>query len=112
MPIAAAPPSVAYTGTGNLVRPRVGRKLAGVFAAFARAYGWDVAIVRIVAVILGVIALPLSEFAYFVAWILIPEEQVAPYIPPYYAAAPEPVAPAQAVPTVAENSGAVVIEGQ
>ncbi|HET6169607.1 MAG TPA: zinc-ribbon domain-containing protein, partial [Terracidiphilus sp.] len=29
-----------------LVRPRVGRQIAGVCIALAQAYGWDVAVVR------------------------------------------------------------------
>ncbi len=34
-----------------LVRPRVGRQIAGVCLALAQSYGWDVALVRILAVI-------------------------------------------------------------
>ncbi len=60
--------------TPVLLRPREGRVIAGVCAAFAQRYGWDVMVVRIV---LGVVtlltALAVGVAAYVVAWIVIPE---------------------------------------
>jgi phage shock protein C len=83
---------------GPLLRPRYGRKVAGVCAAFARAYGWDLNLVRLVLVLLvffgggGVLA-------YVICWIVIPEEPVgvAPYAPgtPSYPVDPNYPPPAQ-----------------
>ncbi|HEY0161654.1 MAG TPA: PspC domain-containing protein [Edaphobacter sp.] len=75
---AYAPPSPPYTD-GRLVRPRNNRMIAGVCAAFAQAYGWDVAIVRIVVAVLCLTGV--SALAYVIAWIIIPEEPFAP-LPP------------------------------
>jgi phage shock protein PspC (stress-responsive transcriptional regulator) len=50
--------------------------IAGVCAAFARQYGWDLNITRIVTAV--VICLTgVGAFAYIAAWILIPEEPYA-----------------------------------
>jgi phage shock protein C len=86
---------------GPLLRPRYGRKVAGVCAAFARSYGWDLNLVRLVLVLLvffgggGVLA-------YVICWIVIPEEPVG--VPPSsmgYTGTPNypPVPPAQYQPT-------------
>ena len=40
-------PVAQYIPGRPLVRPRVGRQIAGVCIALAQAYGWDVAVVRI-----------------------------------------------------------------
>jgi phage shock protein PspC (stress-responsive transcriptional regulator) len=70
---------------GQLLRPRYDRKIAGVCAAFARAYGWDLTVVRLVLVLLvffgggGVLA-------YIVCWLVIPEEPIG--MPPYAASYP------------------------
>jgi phage shock protein C len=65
-------------GRAKLVRPRHGRKIAGVCLAFAEYFDVDVAVVRIVwlitAIMTGVGVIP-----YFIAWIIIPEE---PYLLP------------------------------
>jgi phage shock protein PspC (stress-responsive transcriptional regulator) len=73
-----------YAMNGQLLRPRYDRKIAGVCAAFARAYGWDLTIVRLVLVLLvffgggGILA-------YIVCWLVIPEEPIgmSPYVEPY-----------------------------
>ena len=57
-----------------LVRPREGRQIAGVCAALANSYGWDVAAVRIIAVVITVLSSGLMGVAYLAAWIGIPEE--------------------------------------
>lgn len=76
------PPSGTYAaGTRlrpELLRPRSGRMLAGVCAAFARTYGWNVTIVRIILVV-AALHVGLGLVAYVVAWIIIPEE---PYLLP------------------------------
>lgn len=64
----------------ELIRPRSGRMVAGVCAAFARTYGWNLTLVRILLVVLTPFHLGLGFIAYIVAWILIPEE---PYLLPY-----------------------------
>ena len=70
--------SVPSGGAKPLVRPRGGRQIAGVCAALARSYGWDVAVVRIVTVVITVLSSGLMGVAYLAAWIGIPEEPWAP----------------------------------
>ena|SRR5215510_15905319 len=78
----------AYCGTRvagvvarqRLVRPRAGRKIAGVCAGIAEYFDLDVALIRI-AWVLCAICGGLGLIAYVVAWVVIPEE-------PYYLAAP------------------------
>lgn len=57
-----------------LMRPRTGKQIAGVCLALARSYGWDVAAVRIIAVIALVLSSGLVGVAYLAAWIGIPAE--------------------------------------
>ena len=59
-----------------LQRPLLGRQVAGVCLALARANGWDVAVVRIVAVLGLCFSAGLVGIAYLACWIGIPEEQV------------------------------------
>lgn len=57
----------------KIMRPREGRKIAGVCQALANFFGLDVSIIRIVwllAVLLGGTGL----LAYLVCWLVIPEE--------------------------------------
>ncbi len=64
-----------------LSRPRSGRMIAGVCAAFSRAYGWDVTLIRILLVVATLLtAVGFGVLAYVIAWIVIPEE---PQLPPY-----------------------------
>ncbi|GAA5202221.1 PspC domain-containing protein [Microbacterium jejuense] len=56
-----------------LMRPRQGRLIAGVCAAVANRFGWNVTLVRILTVI-AVIFFGLSLWAYIILWILIPNE--------------------------------------
>jgi phage shock protein C len=60
-----------------LVRPRVGRQIAGVCIALAHSNGWDVSVVRIVTVVGFFFSSGLVGIAYLAAWIGIPEEQPA-----------------------------------
>ena len=62
---------------GPLVRPRAGRQIAGVCIALARAYGWDLALVRILTVIGFFCSSGLVAVAYLACWIGIPEEPLA-----------------------------------
>ncbi len=61
-----------------LMRPHVGRMIGGVCMALAQANGWDVALVRIFAVIGFFVSSGLVGVAYVAAWIGIPEETM-PY---------------------------------
>ena len=65
-----------------LVRPRSGRMVAGVCAAFARTYGWNVTLFRILLIVLTPFHLGLGFIAYVVAWIVIPEESYLTYPAP------------------------------
>jgi phage shock protein C len=65
-----------------LIRPRTGRQIGGVCAALANANGWDVTLVRILAVLGCVFSSGLVGVAYLAAWIGIPEE--TPPIPGAY----------------------------
>jgi phage shock protein PspC (stress-responsive transcriptional regulator) len=64
------------------LRPIHGRQFAGVCASFARSYGWDVGLLRILAVVLGIFVFPIPEIFYLAAWIGIPEEPIGNAIPP------------------------------
>ena len=65
-----------------LIRPRLGRQIAGVCIAIEHANGWDVSLVRIVAVIGLIFSSGLVGVAYLAAWIGIPEE--TPPLPGMY----------------------------
>ena len=71
----------AYCGTRvagvvarkRLVRPRAGRKIAGVCLGFAEFFDLDVAIVRIVWLVCSLFGL-IGVIAYLASWIVMPEE--------------------------------------
>jgi phage shock protein PspC (stress-responsive transcriptional regulator) len=65
-----------------LVRPIVGRQIAGVCLGLAQANGWDVAVVRIIALLGLLFSGGVVGVAYLAAWVGIPEEQIGP--PPAY----------------------------
>ena len=76
-----------YTASplNTMYRPRALRMIGGVCAAISLRWGWDLTATRIVAVVLGIFLFPLSEIAYLVAWLLIPEEaplMAQPYVDP------------------------------
>jgi phage shock protein C len=57
----------------TLVRPREGRIVAGVCAGLARRFGWNVTVVRVVAILSFV--LPGSQLLiYAICWAVIPNE--------------------------------------
>jgi phage shock protein C len=67
-----------------LVRPIVGRQIAGVCLGLAQANGWDIALVRILAVVGFFFSGGLVAVAYLAGWIGIPEEPIVmpgPYPP-------------------------------
>jgi phage shock protein PspC (stress-responsive transcriptional regulator) len=57
----------------RLVRPRQGRKIAGVCLGFAEYFDLDVALVRIVWLICSLFGL-IGVIGYCAAWIVVPEE--------------------------------------
>jgi len=58
----------------RLLRPRNGRKIAGVCAGFAEYFDLDVTVVRVVWLISVFVGAGLSLIAYVIAWIVMPEE--------------------------------------
>jgi phage shock protein C len=66
----------AYTAGRPLVRPIVGRRIAGVCIGLAQAYGWDLALVRVLSVVGLFCSGGLVFIAYLACWIGIPEEPV------------------------------------
>jgi phage shock protein C len=63
----------AVVARQRLVRPRQGRKIAGVCLGFAEYFDLDVALVRIVWLVCSLFGL-LGVIAYIAAWIVVPEE--------------------------------------
>ena len=59
------------------MRPRAGRKLAGVCQGLANQYGWDVTLTRVIAVVLAVMVFPIGLIAYGLLWLMMPEEPLA-----------------------------------
>jgi phage shock protein C len=68
---ASRPPSPPW---GPLTRPLAGRKLAGVCRGLANHYGWDVTLIRVIAVLLAILVFPIGEVAYVLFWVMVPEE--------------------------------------
>jgi len=64
------------TSTPTLVRPRHDRIIAGVCSGLARRFGWNVTVVRVLAV--ASIVLPGSQLLiYAICWLVIPSEPAA-----------------------------------
>lgn len=57
----------------GLIRPHPGRKIAGVCQGLANRFGWDVVLLRVIAVILAVTLFPLGIVAYLIFWLLVPQ---------------------------------------
>ena len=70
----AAPGCVAGT---RLIRPRMGRMIAGVCQGLANNYAWDVTWVRVITVLLAIFGGGLGLVAYIVFWVVMPEEPLA-----------------------------------
>jgi phage shock protein C len=71
--VTAAPPPPGRP----LVRPIVGRQIAGVCIGVAQANGWDVTLVRVLTVVGCLFTSGLVGVAYLAGWIGIPEEPIA-----------------------------------
>ena len=67
-------PVAPFVSGRPLFRPIVGRKIAGVCIGLAQTYGWDVSLVRILAVIGFFFSGGLVAVAYLACWVGIPEE--------------------------------------
>jgi phage shock protein C len=61
---------------GQLTRSRSQRMIAGVCAGFARHYGWDLSLTRVITALMIVLT-GVGLIAYLVAWIVIPDEPYA-----------------------------------
>ncbi len=70
----AAVPVPACIPRRQLVRPIVGRMIAGVCIGVAQTYGWDVALVRVLTVVGFFCTGGIVAVAYLAGWIGIPEE--------------------------------------
>ena len=64
----------------RLVRPRQGRKIAGVCAGLAEYFDLDVTLVRIIWVLLLILP-PSALLPYLLAWIVMPEEPQIVQVP-------------------------------
>jgi phage shock protein C len=65
----------------KLVRPRMGRKIAGVCLGFSEYFDIDVTLVRLVWLVTAVMT-GIGLFSYPIAWIIIPEEPLLLPAPP------------------------------
>jgi phage shock protein C len=71
----AAAQTLPPTAYARIVRPRQPRLLAGVCSGFALHYGWDVAVTRILFVILTIFTFPICVFVYIALWLMLPDAQ-------------------------------------
>jgi phage shock protein C len=64
----------AVVARRKLVRPRAGRKIAGVCAGFAEYFDLDVTLIRLVWLVAGILMPPFWVIGYIVAWIVVPDQ--------------------------------------
>jgi phage shock protein PspC (stress-responsive transcriptional regulator) len=69
----------------RLVRPLVNRRVAGVCAGVAQAYGLDVTLLRLLTVVLFFAGFGSIVLVYLAAWIVIPNEYYAQAAPVTFA---------------------------
>lgn len=60
----------------RLSRPRDDRKIAGVCAGFARYFGVDVTLIRILWVVLAIWPIGLGVILYVIGWIVMPNDPI------------------------------------
>ena len=70
----AVVPAMQAPAGSPLMRPRVGRQIAGVCLAIAQANGWEATTVRVLTVLAFFFSSGLIGVAYLACWIGIPEE--------------------------------------
>ncbi len=63
----------AVLGRRKLMRPRIGRKVAGVCEGFAEYFDVDVTLIRVVWLVAAILTIPVLFVAYVICWIVIPE---------------------------------------
>ena len=63
-----------YSAARPLVRPLVGRQIAGVCIGLSQAYGWDLSLIRVLAVLGLLFSGGMVAIAYIACWVGIPEE--------------------------------------
>ena len=66
-------PAAGNVTERRLVRPRVGRRIAGVCAGVAQYYGWNVTALRIIWLLLVLVA-GTGGMLYIILWIVMPNE--------------------------------------
>jgi len=64
----------AVVARKRLVRPRLGRKIAGVCLGFSEYFDLDVSLVRVVWLIGAILSGGCGVIAYIVAWIVMPNQ--------------------------------------
>jgi phage shock protein C len=69
-----ANPTAQHIPGRPLIRPRIGRQVAGVCLGLAQANGWDVAVVRVITVLAFCFSGGVAGIAYLAGWIGIPDE--------------------------------------
>jgi phage shock protein C len=74
---AGIPAAVYGMPMKRLVRPLMGRQIAGVCIGLSQTYGWDVAVVRVATVLGAIFSGGMVGVAYLACWIGIPEEPIA-----------------------------------
>ena len=79
----AVPPSAAQR---RLVRPRMGRMIAGVCQGMAVMYGWNPTLVRVIFVLLACFS-GVGLIVYVILWVAAPEEVMM--LPPVYYPPPQ-----------------------
>jgi phage shock protein C len=65
----------------RLMRPRNGRKVAGVCLGFSEFFDIDVTLVRVIWLIIAIATGGMAAIAYVIAWIVMPEEPHALPVP-------------------------------
>ena len=66
-----------YAAARPLMRPLVGRRIAGVCIGLSQTYGWDLALIRVLAVVGLFCSGGAVAIAYLACWVGIPEEAIA-----------------------------------
>ena len=89
-PACGAPSPAAFARAplpGQLTRSHAHRMIAGVCAGLALHYGWDLSVVRVIAVLALFVSCGTAMLAYFAMWIIIPD---GPYQLPEQSSAGNP----------------------
>ena len=88
----AVPLPISGRRTGQLVRSRSRRVIAGICGGLSEHYGWDLSLIRILAAA-SVLFSGVGLVAYVIAWIVIPDGQ---YALPFGSPVPPPPPPGSA----------------